>query len=1612
MTKFIVDAGKVRISVSIVLIMLISSVLSPIKAQSEVDVGPTIDLATAGELLLLDSDSNTISGFSLNVLAKTGNLDDAKLIETKVFDYYGQPIQNKLISLAHDDSNLYLGTSDGLLFDYYYHDGNTILNHWKLDGVYPIASGVGPVSGLEIVGDSLLWVSEADTKVRILDRANISETSVFEYNDAGVNGLTSVVYNSGNIGAPISMLDSDGGLLLSSDRLGGIANNGNDKFESRNIIGSSKGGVGSIVAVDGITIDYEEKSEEGWVVIDDSKLKILEKGDSVKTRYNVHGNNSENNWKNPPFGVASVINGKYGTSSQIELPKSSEDRRCFPLTLSFANTSPWTFKSKNQTIDGGMITLSVAGVEINNLTHDQVSGKTLTFTPEVVANSDPLLEDFCKELPNTLELKITEWFPSGEEGSDFNAVVVVEPPGTKYDPSTNEWVRSRFDWNVDRGVSQEPVVSLGRLDSFDTKLSVDLGRFGSANDVSICTSCRLDIPLMQNESVSLISLRPVQSVWEPERFMQGKNTWFELEYSYSRNAMNQLIGRDYIDAELLLQGWDCSETRVLFDNYNTAPYEDLVVTSTQGRAIETQYAESNCEKVWRFPGIGRAEEISAPTDPVLITDLTNIMLEEYTRIRLQLPVNFGMGGNTVTNKVMIPFDNIGLDKYDDVWLRPATPDSPNYLGDGDLYWSASLDQYHKIESSASERSDNYASGSGESAEFEVVYGDTFDVRMYRTEVIWENCDDWGVLSTTWDYITFWNGAEAQCDDRNDAHFQLSPLDHTLDVAAISEDYMQRMYPIPEGGVHVGVSTYQHSVTIRDRMLIPDFLEGSLTPLFMISDAASFGINGENTPERTVLFVARESDNSDYLNFSSGENTAVGPWAFGGISPCSRSAIVIDNEQDFGNQAIFMKNGVPMFSVPSDLASTLVHEIGHSLRVGHDNNAFFDHTWNDCGLSELYDPDEIGEGWTPPLFNTGNSLGCWKSMDDFTLDQYMDGVDDCWDGSDELEYGLYIMGVNDETGEDIKEYGPVYFCPTGDRIRGEAINEGHNSCGDWSDESNPWGYMSGESFMRYESDGGVGDGPWGYGNEWIQNSDYDHIIDDMDRLAIDDWVGEWFGSAIESSVIELIELVKSILRWIIETIYGALEWVAEGIQLLIDYGEDLIESVVDAMIDMIANADLLGRSDINQQYIHVALLVDDGGVIIPVSETYRGAPTIGDENITDDYMMKLFDGNNQSIHTSNAVLRAPNDMFLSGGRSLVAEAPALADAVRWEIHNREGSIVAAGLMADEEASVTADLDLYSDENIVINWDHDLVGDTYSDIQISDDHGKTWKTIVSDTGGNLFKLDTSNWFKGHEYKFRIIVDNGKQSVVSDPITYNLEGLNVYTSWTSGEDVFFGDSYSVIVEVLSHHGNGDDCKFTDLDNNIMITEDGVSNRARVDILLDDDVEDVYRVFVECGDNDVVYYIANPLNNNMDYVSNRGDGLLTWGEDCDDGAHVNCDGHDHHHDHDHWVGVIDGDVLKDYFADLDGDGVLDNNDRCLDSRMGVSVGKNGCAVEKIIVTEEVIIYKDSNNSESKEDDEKVRSGLNSIDFGDSSSLVTLGAVLSLGCLIGVFVQSLRRKD
>ena len=53
------------------------------------------------------------------------------------------------------------------------------------------------------------------------------------------------------------------------------------------------------------------------------------------------------------------------------------------------------------------------------------------------------------------------------------------------------------------------------------------------------------------------------------------------------------------------------------------------------------------------------------------------------------------------------------------------------------------------------------------------------------------------------------------------------------VAAISEDYMQRMYPIPEGGVHVGVSTYQHSVTIRDRMLIPDFLEGSLTPLFMI-----------------------------------------------------------------------------------------------------------------------------------------------------------------------------------------------------------------------------------------------------------------------------------------------------------------------------------------------------------------------------------------------------------------------------------------------------------------------------------------------------------------------------------------------------------------------------------------------------------------------------------------------------------------------------------------------------------------------------------------------------------------------------------------------------------
>jgi len=1610
MRSFVFDGSKVRISVSIVLIMLMSSVLSPIKAQSEVDAGPTIDLATAGELLLLDSSSNTISGFSLGVLTKTGSLDDAKLIETKVFDYYGQPIQNKLVSLAHDDDNLYLGTEDGLLFNYHYHDGNGILNHWKLEGVEDIGVGVGPVSGLEIVDNSLLWVTEADTKVRVIDRSSITETSVFEYNDAGVDGLTSIVYNSGNQGAPISMLDSNGGLLLSSERFGSFANTGNDKFESRNTIGSSKDGRG-VVAVDGITIDYEVKSKEGWVVIDGFELKILEKGDPVNTRYNVHGNDSGNdygNWKVPPFGIASVIDGKYGTSSNIELSKSGEDRRCFPLTLSFANTEPWTFESKNQTINGGMITLSVAGVEISNLTHDQVSGKTLTFTPEAVANSDPLLEDFCKELPNTLELKITEWYPDGVDGSDFNARVIVQPPGSRYDNSTNEWIRNRFDWAIDNGVSKEPPVSFGRLDSFDTKLSVDLGRFGAASDVSICTSCPLDIPLMQNESVSLISLRPVQSVWEPERFMQGKNTWFELEYSYSRNAMNQLIGRDYIDAELLLQGWDCSETRVLFDNYNRAPYGDLSAISTQGRAIETQYTESNCEKVWRVPGIGRAEDISAPTDPVLITDLTNTGLEEYTRIRLQLPVNFGMGGNTVTNKVIIPFDNIGTDKYDDVWLRPATPDSPNYLGDGDLYWSASLDQYQKIESGVSERSDNYASGSGESAEFEVVYGDTFDVRMYRTEVIWENCDDWGVLSTTWDYITFWDGAEAQCDDRNDAHFQLSPLDHTLDVAAISEDYMQRMYPIPEGGAHVGVSTYQHSVTIRDRMLIPDFLEGTLTPLFMISDAASFGINGENTPERTVLFVARESDNSDYLNFSSGENSAVGPWAFGGISPCSRSAIVIDNEQVFGGQGIYMKNGGWKYSVPSDLASTLVHEIGHSLRVGHDNNAFFDHTWNDCGLSELYDPDELGEGWTPPLVNTGNSLSCWRSMDFFTLDQYMDGVEDCWDGSDEVEYGLHVLGVNSETGEDIVSYGPIFDCQNGEEIRGDAINEGHNSCGDWSDESNPWGYMNGESFMRYESDGEVGDGPWGYGNEWIQNEDYDHIIGDMDRLAIDDWVGEWFGSAVESTVLELIELVKSILQWIIETIFGVLEWVAEGIQLLIDYGEDLITSVVDAMIDMVANADLLGRSDIDQQYIHVALLVDDDGAIIPVSETYRGAPTIGDENITDDYLMVLFDGNNESIHTSNAVLRAANDMFLSGGRSLVAEAPAMADAVRWEIHNREGSIVAAGLMADQEASVTADLDLFSNQNIVINWDHDLVGDTYSDIQISDDHGKTWKTIVSDTGGNLFKLDTSNWFKGHEYKFRVIVDNGKQNVVSDPITYNLEGLNVYTSWTSGKDVFSGDSYSVIIEVLSHHGNGDVCKFTDLDNNLMITEDSGSNRARVDILLGDDVEGVFRVFVECGDNDVVYYIANPLNSNMDYVSNGGDGLLTWGEDCDDGANVNCDDHNH----DHWVSVVDDDILKGYFTDLDNDGVLDNNDRCLDSKTGVTVGKNGCVIEKITVTEEVIIYKDSNNTETEEDSEKTKSGLGSVDLDDSSTLVMLGAVLSLGCLIGVFIQSLRRKD
>ena len=55
MRSFVFDASKVRISVSIVLIMLMSSVLSPIKAQSEVDAGPTIDLATACPLYKSDA---------------------------------------------------------------------------------------------------------------------------------------------------------------------------------------------------------------------------------------------------------------------------------------------------------------------------------------------------------------------------------------------------------------------------------------------------------------------------------------------------------------------------------------------------------------------------------------------------------------------------------------------------------------------------------------------------------------------------------------------------------------------------------------------------------------------------------------------------------------------------------------------------------------------------------------------------------------------------------------------------------------------------------------------------------------------------------------------------------------------------------------------------------------------------------------------------------------------------------------------------------------------------------------------------------------------------------------------------------------------------------------------------------------------------------------------------------------------------------------------------------------------------------------------------------------------------------------------------------------------
>ena len=1281
--------SKVRTSIILAFLMVMSTLLNPAVAQSD-----DFEFSTRGDILFLNSENREIISVDHEALASSGDLDFATQSVTSLrLAHDATPV-----SLAHDQYNLLIGYDDGVVEIYAKQDGDSPFTHWKRSHSLSLPTGHYATS-LSIDSYMLYWTSNKDAVLRsnsmsALDNAPTSwiEDRSLSNSTAATNLRAVAIFESGNLTSPSTgffAIEDDGGIGISgkkSPEMNGFDTN--NRIPITRNTGTIRGTAISAIA----HLDTPENGANSgsFMIADDQGIRLVQMGPSV-TATHVYtkeaGFEAANMNENPPLAGARISRGESMLSSTLNFPQNSAgaSQRCFPLVIDFAQVPEFT--SDGARGEASTISLSIGGIT-KILRHVDVSGKRIVWEPE--ADADSLTPKRCELLPGALQLEIVDSDPK-----DLDATVIIEEYGptngitwrtgknyrgtSLYNDSTHVLgMESLFGinnfrstthpevWRGIAGISMLPIVSEGFWDWVTTINSLD-------------------------EEVALGNVRPIQSVFDPSLYMQGKNMWWEATVDYDKLPGGIVMDfRETVEIELLLRGVQC--------------WENGVWCAEEWRTADT----------WE-PLVMRPMLIGSPTTPT----------ERVTVLRFEVDIDDAEDG------VVLPFDDGDVDSHMTWELWPAPPSSSRYLSAstwngierGKVEWKVVVDPDHKLREDSTKYGNNDDSGTEYSVEWEEE--DNFNILVIPTTTKFRHCSEWD-----WWY---WNDCQSRWTSTEDVWGDGFDADDFQNQIEMAEEKMQQMFPIPEGKLHYQLHSTGIDMTWTEGETINDWLGRRIQLTLMFLDVIDVGVNGveDSDWDRIIMLTANDFANTDVPLYKRHS----GFMTYGGIAPCSTAAIVTNHNND------------------QDNADTMIHELGHTFLVGHDNVGFGDHTFNNCGHPSIYDPDVRATGWSPTS----------------------PGVSDTgryWDGESFMRY----------------------------ESDGAAFDgSGH----DWCDyEFN--GDISGD---------GCGNGE---GN-WIQRDDYRFAMGEFNRDVGDHYLDDWLGYALWNTGAAIwdfiVDMIVDAIDWgvsIIEAVLDFFAWMFDEISdwavgrsasqnielhsaILKDTvngnlhfgGGSVIPSSSTEGLDDCVNCWGVGQGD--EPTLWFKQLDENGNVLQTARKVLSEC---GPQSEVQTGCMGMTDGFEMLSFNIRSALHP--------------------DARSWIVENADGEEIGAGnipLSSDDVLSFNPLSDTYNQGDVIpLSWNKmssvvDNGTDYTYEVSMTDPSGMKLPIAIIDDGDDSdddsFDFDTSTLAPG-EYTFTLVGSNGFVTTTPATATIIVDGSpDIVLDWISTDHAGPGDRVQFIID-----------------------------------------------------------------------------------------------------------------------------------------------------------------------------------------------------------------------